>query len=146
MLSGRLALIVCPSPPSVEEARAAAYQAATARLKGIAAREPRLSVLSAADVASWYPVAEAFDPTADALGHVPYTEPMWCALGGAAARLARHVPGAATPPLKALVVDCDYTLWHHAVGEVGPAGVCGAAPPPAAGAALGAAPLPIIVV
>ena len=26
-------------------------------------------------------------------------------------------------PLKAVVVDCDYTLWHHAVGEVGAEGV-----------------------
>ena len=45
---------------------------------------------------------------------------MWCALGAAAARLLR--PSLA-PPLKCVVVDCDYTLWHHAVGEVGAEGV-----------------------
>ena len=27
------------------------------------------------------------------------------------------------PGLKCVVVDCDYTLWHHAVGEVGAEGV-----------------------
>ncbi len=51
---------------------------------------------------------------------MPYSEPMWCALGAAAARLLR--PSLA-PPLKCVVVDCDYTLWHHAVGEVGAEGV-----------------------
>ena len=45
---------------------------------------------------------------------------MSCALGGAAARVL--LPSLA-PPLKAVVVDCDYTLWHHAVGEVGAEGV-----------------------
>ena len=68
----------------------------------------------------WYPVASPFDDAADRTGHVPYTEPMWCALGAAAVRLLR--PSLA-PPLKCVVVDCDYTLWHHAVGEVGAEGV-----------------------
>ena len=45
---------------------------------------------------------------------------MWCALGAAAVRLLR--PSLA-PPLKCVVVDCDYTLWHHAVGEVGAEGI-----------------------
>jgi HAD superfamily phosphatase (TIGR01681 family) len=45
---------------------------------------------------------------------------MWCALGAAT---ARGCLAALAPPLKLIVVDCDYTLWHHAVGEVGAAGV-----------------------
>ncbi|KOO28611.1 hypothetical protein Ctob_010881 [Chrysochromulina tobinii] len=57
---------------------------------------------------------------ADELGHVPYAEPVWCALGAAT---ARGCLAALAPPLKLIVVDCDYTLWHHAVGEVGAAGV-----------------------
>ena len=65
-------------------------------------------------------MASPFDDAADRAGHVPYTEPMWCALGAAAVRLLR--PSLA-PPLKCVVVDCDYTLWHHAVGEVGAEGI-----------------------
>ena len=120
-LSGRLVLLLCPARPVGGGAeRADAFSSATARLKETARREPRLSVLSAAELAAWYPVAAPHDRTADELGHVPYSEPMWCALGAAVARLL--LPSLA-PPLKCVVVDCDYTLWHHAVGEVGAEGV-----------------------
>ena len=120
-LSGRLVLLLCPARPVGGGAeRADAFSSATARLKETARREPRLSVLSASELAAWYPVAAPHDRTADELGHVPYSEPMWCALGAAVARLL--LPSLA-PPLKCVVVDCDYTLWHHAVGEVGAEGV-----------------------
>ena len=120
-LSGRLVLLLCPARPVGGSAeRAAAFSSATARLKETARREPRLSVLSVAELASWYPVAAPHDRLADELGHVPYSEPMWCAIGAAVARLL--LPSLA-PPLKCVVLDCDYTLWHHAVGEVGAEGV-----------------------
>ena len=41
---------------------------------------------------------------------------------GTPAAIRASLPSLA-PPLKVVVVDCDYTLWHHAVGEVGPEGV-----------------------
>ena len=86
-LSGRLLLILCPARPAGSgEERVAAFSAATARLKAIAARQPKLSVLSAAELAAWYPVSSPYDRTADELGHVPYSEPMWCAIGAATAR------------------------------------------------------------
>ena len=109
-LSGRLLVLLCPARPiSGGAERAAAFSSATARLKEMAVREPRLSVVSVAELMAWYPVQSPFDRTADELGHVPYSEPMWCALGAACARVLR--PSFA-PPLKAIVVDCDYTLWQ----------------------------------
>lgn len=69
-LSGRLVLLLCPARPVGGSAeRAAAFLSATARLKETARREPRLSVLSVAELASWYPVAAPHDRLADELGH-----------------------------------------------------------------------------
>jgi HAD superfamily phosphatase (TIGR01681 family) len=113
----RLCLVLCPSRPS---AHAAQYEVAAARLCALAAQEPRLCVIDASVAASSYGVLDVHDAVADELGHVPYAEPMWCALGAAT---ARGCLAALAPPLKLIVVDCDYTLWHHAVGEVGAAGV-----------------------
>ena len=113
----RLCLVLCPSRPS---AHAAQYEVAAARLRALAAQEPRLCVVDASMAASSYGVLDVHDAVADELGHVPYAEPMWCALGAAT---ARGCLAALAPPLKLIVVDCDYTLWHHAVGEVGAAGV-----------------------
>ena len=142
--AGRLLLVLCPAATddaelghalqltltptsalsletSITVAECATYESAVARLRAIAAAHPRLSLLTTSELMAWYPVpGSPFDASADALGHVPYTEPMWCALGGACARLLRP---SLTPPLKAVVVDCDYTLWRHAVGEVGPEGI-----------------------
>ena len=109
----RFCLILCPSRPSPH---AAHFDAATAHLLAMAASEPRLTVVDAGELAASYGATDVHDAVADDLGHVPYTEPMWCALGAIAARGA--LPCLA-PPLKVIVVDCDYTLWHDAVGEVG---------------------------
>ena len=111
----RLLLLVCPSRPS---AQAATFACAAARLRHLAEEQPRLTVVDVHEVAGAYAVAEPHDVLADQLGHLPYTEPMWCAIGAAVTRAA--LPALA-PPLKVIVVDCDYTLWDGAVGESGAA-------------------------
>ena len=113
----RVVLLICPSRPT---AATPTLAAATARLLELASSEPRLCVVDALEAARCYAVADVHDPVADELGHVPYTDPMWCALGAVAIRAA--LPALA-PPLKLAIIDCDYTLWHHAVGEVGADGV-----------------------
>ena len=94
----RLLLIICPSRPSPQ---AGAYAAAVARLRGLTAAQPRLTVIDAQEVAGAYAVAEPHDILADAMGHLPYTEPMWCALG---ASVVRGALPALAPPLKVVVV------------------------------------------
>ena len=114
-----LLLVVCPSRPAGAQ-RAAAFASATAALQRLSRELPRLGVISPPDIGRWYPVADPHDALGDALGHLPYTPSMFCALGGAT---ARALLPALAPPLKLIVVDADYTLWHHALGEVGAKGV-----------------------
>ena len=112
----RLLIFVCPSREIAdsEDARM------NAELRQLAQVEPRLVVISANDVLGWYPTRFVHDSIADAIGHVPYADEFFAAMAGAA---ARSLLPALHAPLKLIVCDCDYTLWEHAVGEVGVGGL-----------------------
>ncbi|MEE9385055.1 MAG: HAD-IIIC family phosphatase [Nannocystaceae bacterium] len=77
-------------------------------------------LLAAADVAAWYPVREIFDAHADAVGHIPYTQLYYAALGTA---LMRKLGAVSRPSHKAVALDCDGTLWKGVVGEDGVGGI-----------------------
>ena len=61
-----------------------------------------------------------WDPVGDRLGHVPFTDGAAVSMATCAARIIFRELG---PPVKAIVCDCDDTLWGGAVSEVGPTGV-----------------------
>ncbi len=69
---------------------------------------------------SAYPVPVYFDAHAHAVAHVPYTSQFFAALG---TMVARRIYGLTQPNYKAIVVDCDNTLWTGVCGEDGPGGV-----------------------
>lgn len=61
-----------------------------------------------------------FDPVADRLAHIPYTDEYLAALAIAIARAAHMLR---VPAHKVLVLDCDNTIWRGVVGEDGPEGI-----------------------
>src|ERR1039457_7300541 len=77
---------------------------------------PSVYLLTAAEIAALYPVAEVHDPHADDLGRVPYTPLYFVALATA---LARKIHAITAPPFKAVALDCDDTLWAGACDEIG---------------------------
>jgi HAD superfamily phosphatase (TIGR01681 family) len=81
---------------------------------------PSVYLLTAAEIAELYPVAEVHDPDGNELGRVPYTPLYFVALATA---LARKIHAITAPPFKAIALDCDDTLWAGICGEDGPEGV-----------------------
>jgi FkbH-like protein len=81
---------------------------------------PSVYLLTAAEIAALYPVAEVHDAAGNELGRVPYTPLYFVALATA---LARKIHAIAAPPFKAVALDCDDTLWAGICGEDGPEGV-----------------------
>ncbi|HEQ72609.1 MAG TPA: HAD-IIIC family phosphatase, partial [Spirochaetia bacterium] len=67
-----------------------------------------------------YQIPVVFDPIQDAAGHMPFTEEYYAALGTAC---ARKIVNWSRQPFKAIVLDCDNTLWKGICGEDGAAGV-----------------------
>ena len=116
-----LILAICPTTSG----RAAMCEAAERLVCEGVAYLAVVHVITAAEVAALYPVAEVHDPHGDELGHLPYTQEFFAAL---ATSVARKIHALARPPYKVIALDCDDTLWAGICGEDGPAGVALDAP------------------
>ena len=71
-------------------------------------------------LAALYPVNALYHPRGDELGHVPDTAAFFTAL---ATMIARKFNSLKRPGPKAIVLDCDQTLWAGVCGEDGPDGI-----------------------
>ncbi len=110
----------CPSKPGISAVHDQWYT----RLEGTIAEAlaPLQSVylIRSADIFSRYPVPDYYDESRDRVGHIPYTDLAFAALGTV---LAREIYALKRPPYKVIALDCDRTLWSGICGEDGPLGV-----------------------
>lgn len=117
-------VLVCLCPPSpvflADPERARNASEVCSRLEQMLQDAPGVQFLSAAQIASLYPVETPHDPEAERLGSIPYTELYFCALGTA---VVRHAHALLMPPYKVIALDCDNTLWQGICGEDGPLGI-----------------------
>lgn len=67
-----------------------------------------------------YRVPRVWDEERDRLGHLPFTQAAYAAIGAATARRIAQLRFA---PLKVIALDCDNTLWGGVAGDLGPEGV-----------------------
>ena len=117
-----LLVSICPaSPRFLADAAHAEFQRRTEqRMATVAAGLKTVQMVTAAEAAMLYPVADAHDPHADELGHVPYRPVFFAAL---ATLVVRKIHALRMAPYKVIVLDCDETLWKGICGEDGPQGV-----------------------
>jgi len=90
------------------------------RLIDAAGRLPQVQVLDLRRIEDDYQLQHIQDATRDELGHIPYTQAGFNALGAA---LMRRCTALRLGAAKVIVLDCDNTLWGGVCGEDGPAGV-----------------------
>ncbi len=81
---------------------------------------PGIHFLDRRQVDALYPEPDYEAPETGRLGHIPYTESYFAALGTALVRRAHSIE---RPPYKVIALDCDDTLWKGLCGEDGPAGI-----------------------
>lgn len=67
-------------------------------------------------IARLYEVTDRFDPKADEIGHIPFTQEYYAAIG---TYLARKIKAFKGPGYKVIALDCDNTLWKGVCGEAG---------------------------
>jgi FkbH-like protein len=115
-------LVVCPASPGVNaNSKQAACFVEMENCLGEGLSEiAAVEIVTSATLMSAYPVPVYFDAHAQATAHVPYTSQFFAALG---TMVARRIYGLTQPNYKAIVVDCDNTLWTGVCGEDGPGGV-----------------------
>lgn len=114
-----LCLALCPPSPArrvIAEYCEGELQAFLQAIREI----PGVTVITHDDISSIYPVLDYHEPLGEDLGRIPYTRSYFAALATTTMRMmhARN-----RQPVKALVLDCDGTLWDGVAAEEGPAGV-----------------------
>jgi FkbH-like protein len=115
-------VVQCPdAPASRDDKRCETATPATEALLAAGLAElPGVHPVTASELMSLYPVAPYYDAVADAAGHIPFTRPGLVAI---ATIMARRIHAIRTPARKAIVLDCDQTLWQGICGEDGPDGI-----------------------
>lgn len=68
------------------------------------------------EIATLYSVEELFDSITDEMGHIPFTQEGYAAIGTFLSRQIRAYTGT---QYKVIALDCDNTLWKGICGEVG---------------------------
>jgi len=67
-----------------------------------------------------YQVEKSFDIQQDKIGHIPFSDDYFAALGS---YMSRKIYAFYKPHFKVIALDCDNTIWGGIVGEDGPLGV-----------------------
>jgi FkbH-like protein len=113
-------IYLCPAsdhvPAEVASAIAAAETAIIDGLSGVKGIE----VISPRTWLETYPVEDLHSPQMDRIGHVPYTNDFFVAVGTA---VTRKLSSLVRKPYKVIAVDCDNTLWRGVCAEDGAIGV-----------------------
>ncbi len=121
---GAAPTLMCLAPHSPDAVRrlglADRLDALDARILAHAEATPGLWPVDLRRVEQQYPVARIWDAARDKVGHIPFTQGCYSAMGAAVARAVTRV---LTASAKVIVLDCDNTLWGGVVGEVGADGV-----------------------
>jgi amino acid adenylation domain-containing protein/FkbH-like protein/thioester reductase-like protein len=111
---------LCPTSPACADDYGAVIEEAQGQLVKRLGALAKTWVWTHADIEKLYPVAQYHDPSAERLGHIPYTEEYFVAV---ATLMARRVATLTKPPCKVIAVDCDNTLWRGVCGEDGATGI-----------------------
>jgi FkbH-like protein len=117
-----LLVVFCPASPvaSAHPARSRAFTEIEKRVSSDLAEIPGVDVVSTAELTAADPAGEFYDARSDQAAHAPYTPRFSTAL---ATVIARWLYSRTHIDYKAIVVDCDDTLWTGICGEVGPEGI-----------------------
>lgn len=105
-----------PSPGALAGGFGPWVKDATHTISCAVAGMPTVHFVGLDDLASFYEVSVIQDEFGDETASLPYSEEYMVALG---TRLARTACAAWSPPRKAIILDCDNTLWEGVCGEPG---------------------------
>ncbi len=77
-------------------------------------QSPYLNLVDCTTLSSEYTLTQIFDPQQDKLGHIPFADGYFAAMG---ALVTRHLLAWQKPLFKVIALDCDNTLWRGVCGE-----------------------------
>ncbi|CAH0476841.1 unnamed protein product [Peronospora belbahrii] len=117
-----LVVLLCPYPPTT----AAQYDAIELEIQSKTEALQNVTVHSTKRLVALFQqqyTTGFYDAIADKRQHAPYTQAMLNVLGLSLCRQICRLFRSASNRKKAIVLDCDNTLWNGAVAEVGASGI-----------------------
>ncbi|MGK7932257.1 MAG: HAD-IIIC family phosphatase, partial [Microcystaceae cyanobacterium] len=115
-----LILVICPTSPNLSKDKQQVIHRIEKILMAQLKSFNRIHIISSDNIQNNYPVSDYYDVNRDEIGHIPYTETYYTALGTA---IARKIYALQLSPYKVIVLDCDNTLWTGICGEDGAQGI-----------------------
>ncbi|MEO8567729.1 MAG: amino acid adenylation domain-containing protein [Ginsengibacter sp.] len=76
----------------------------------------RMNSIDMDKIAGLYGVTDLYDSKSDEIGHIPFTQEYYAAIG---TYLSRKINAFKGPSYKVIALDCDNTLWKGICGEIG---------------------------
>ncbi len=112
----------CPSSPDIQANEAIRSFLAETESELIHRLRQISGVVCVGSKELWdaYPVKDYYEPMGEKVGHIPFTQTFIASL---ATMITRKIYSFINIPIKAIILDCDQTLWKGVVGEDGPLGV-----------------------
>ncbi|MBW4084439.1 SDR family NAD(P)-dependent oxidoreductase [Paenibacillus sp. S150] len=119
---GRTLLMICPSRANllIHSQWRQLFNDLESRLLEMAGNLDGIEAMNTESSHDLYNVSSIDDAVGDALGHIPYTPEYFAFLS---ALIARYFFSRRKKSYKAIVLDCDNTLWGGIVGEEGHDGI-----------------------
>lgn len=117
-----LFVFLCPASDNIlsDSALTSAFREIEASFIDAAGRIPNIFVFRTEHLFSRFSITTHDNPKGNSIGHIPYTEEFFSALG---TELARQTDALLRKPYKVLALDCDNTLWDGVCGEDGTDGI-----------------------
>lgn len=110
-------VIVCPPSPRATARVRKLHDSFEERLASEFSDAKNVYVTDSSSVVAMYRPSSIDDERLDSLGQIPYTSEFFTALATA---IARRVDSLDRRPFKAIVLDCDQTLWQGVCSESTP--------------------------
>ncbi|OQY30062.1 MAG: hypothetical protein B6244_02035 [Candidatus Cloacimonetes bacterium 4572_55] len=107
---------IFPPHPDLPEPVAQAIHKLNSRQQDLLDRLNNCYPIDFSDLANAYHIDQVFDPRSDEIGHLPYTDSYFAAMG---TWVARRLIAWRAPSFKVIALDCDNTLWQGVCGEDG---------------------------
>src|SRR5262249_49583181 len=115
-------VVLCPESRKAREegGLAGMYAGVEEGLKEEMKEVAGVTVVSSRELEEKYPVKDYYDEGGEEQWQIPYSEEMYAGIG---TMIARKLYVERSEPAKAVVLDCDGTLWKGVVGEEGAEGI-----------------------
>lgn len=117
-----LFIFICPRSVTIlnEPAFVSGFDDIEKLLINAAERIPNVFILKTDHLFKRYSIGNYDNPKGNSLGHIPYSDEFFSALG---TEIARKIDAHLRRPHKVIVLDCDNTLWDGVCGEDGTDGI-----------------------